>query len=133
MDVTFEVERDYLFWYDEVFYTSENYYPDPYGEPRGQAYLCDYHFWIGEWDNELLEWEDQETILLVEDCMNAVVEDIDQDGHNEVVVRTRWPEKPYAIYDWGDDFNIKEINRFWPETVSPELQVKLLCVWERYP
>lgn len=133
MDVTFEVERDYLFWYDEVFYTSENYYPDPYGEPRGQAYLCDYHFWIGEWDNELLEWEDQETILLVEDCMNAVVEDIDQDGHNEVVVRTRWPEKPYAIYDWGDDFNIKEINRFWPETVSPELQEKLLCVWERYP
>ncbi len=129
MDVTFETERDRLFWYDEVWYTSEDYYPDPYGEPRGQVFLCDYRFWIGDWDVE--EWN-RETILLVEDCLNAAVADIDQDGHNEVVVRTRWPEKPYVVYDWCDDYKVKEIDRFWLDSVSPELQERLMTEQERW-
>ena len=129
MDVQYEVESDQLFWYDEVFYTSEKYYPDPYGEPRGQVFLCDYRFWIGDWDAE--DWN-RETVLLVEDCLNAAVEDIDGDGHNEVVVRTRWPEKPYMVYDWCDDYKVKEIDRYWPETVSPELQKRLMTEQERW-
>lgn len=132
MDGTCEVEDDRLFWYDKVYYTSENYYPEPYGESRGYIYLRDYRFWTGEWDDETFEWKDQKTVLLVEDCVSAVVEDIDQDGHNEVVVRTRWPEKPYVVYDWGDDFRVKEVNQFWPEAVSPELQERLMTDWERY-
>ncbi len=132
MDVTFEVESGRMFWYDEVYYTSESYYPDPYGDPRGKVFLCDYRFWTGKWDDETFEWEDQETVLLVEDCLNAVVEDIDQDGHNEVVVRTRWPEKPYTVYDWGDDFQVREIRQLWPETVSPELQERLMTEYERW-
>lgn len=65
------------------------------------------------------------------DCLGAVVEDIDQDGHNEVVVRTRWPEKPYTVYDWGDDFQVKEIRQYWPESVPPELEGRLIPPWER--
>ncbi|WP_295763505.1 hypothetical protein [uncultured Oscillibacter sp.] len=61
----------------------------------------------------------------------AVVEDIDQDGHNEVVVRTRRPEKPYTVYDWGDDFQVKEIRQYWPESVPPELEGRLMPPWER--
>ena len=132
MDMTFEVESDQLFWYDKVFYTSENYYPDPYAEPRGSVFLCDYRFWTGEWDSETMEWKDKKTVLLAEDCVMAVVADIDQDGHNEVVVRTRWPEKPYMVYDWGDDYKVKEIDRLWPETVPPELQERLMTDYERY-
>ena len=132
MDATFEVEKDRLFWYDEVSYTRENYYPDPYGEPRGHVFLCDYRFWTGEWDSEALEWKTQETVLLVEDCLNAVVADVDQDGHNEVVVRTRWPERPYMVYDWDDDFQVREIHQYWPETVSPELQETLMTEYERW-
>lgn len=132
MDVTFEVESDQLFWYDRVSYTSENYCPDPYGEPRGSVFLCDYRFWTGEWDSETLEWKNQKTVLLVEDCIMAVVDDIDQDGHNEVVVRTRWPERPYMVCDWCGDYEVKEIDRYWPETVSPELQEKLMTDYERY-
>lgn len=132
MDVTFEVESDRLFWYDEVNYTSENYYPDPYGEPRGQIFLCDYRFWTGEWDGEAVEWKDQETVLLVEDCLNAAVADVDQDGRNEVVVRTRWPERPYMVYDWGNDFQDREISQHWLEAVSPELQEKLMTEYERW-
>lgn len=131
MDVTFETETAPLFWYDKVNYTSENYYPDPYAEPRGQAFLCDYRFWIGEWDNETAQWKDWEHVLLVEDCISAVVDDIDQDGHNEVVVRTRWPEKPYLVYDWCDDYKVKEIDRYWLDSVSPELRERLMTIPER--
>nr|WP_325211882.1 helix-turn-helix transcriptional regulator [uncultured Oscillibacter sp.] len=127
MDVQFEVESDQLFWYDEVYYTSENYYPDPYAEPRGQVFLCDYCFWIGEWDTE--KWN-RETVLLVEDCLTAAVADIDQDGHNEVVVRTRWPEKPYMAYDWCGDNQVKEIDQFWLDSVSPELEERLMTIAE---
>lgn len=132
MDVQFEEESDQLFWYDQVYYTSEDYYPDPYGEPRGQVFLCNFRFWTGEWDEtiEWNEWKKQETILLVEDCLNAAVEDIDQDGYNELVVRTRWPEKPYVVYDWNNDLQTKEINQIWLETVSPELQERLMTIPE---
>ena len=44
-------------------------------------------------------WVNKKTVLLVEDCLTATVKDIDQDRENEVIVRTRWPEKPYAVYD----------------------------------
>lgn len=125
MDVQFEVESDQLFWYDEVFYTSENYYPDPYAEPRGQVFLCDYRFWIGEWDSEE---ENRVTVLLVEDCLTAAVDDVDGDGQNEVVARTRWPEKPYMVYDWCGQY--KEIDQYWLESVSPELEERLLTVAE---
>ncbi len=130
MDVQFEVERDRLFWYDEVNYTSEDYYPDPYSEPRGLLYLCNFRFWTGKWDMETGEWKDRETVLLVEDCLNAVVDDIDGDGHNEVVVRTRWPEKPYMVYDWCGDNQVKEIDQYWLDSVSPELQERLLTIPE---
>ena len=130
MDVQFEEESDQLFWYDEVWYTSEDYYPDPYSEPRGLLYLCNFRFWTGKWNMETGEWEDRETVLLVEDCLNAVVDDIDGDGHNEVVVRTRWPEKPYMVYDWCDDYKVKEIDQFWLDNVSPELQERLMTIPE---
>ncbi len=127
MDARFEVERDQLFWYDEVNYTSENYYPDPYAEPRGQVFLCDYCFWIGEWDSKE---ENRVTVLLVEDCLTVAVDDVDEYGHNEVVVRTRWPEKPYMVYDWRGDNQVKEIDQYWLDSVSPELRERLLTIPE---
>ncbi len=127
MDVTFETESDQLFWYDEVFYTSENYYPDPYGEPRGQVFLCDYRFWTGEWDSKE---ENRVTVLLVEDCLTAAVDDVDEDGYNEVVVRTRWPEKPYMVYDWCNDDQVKEVEQYWLDSVSPELEERLMTIAE---
>lgn len=134
MDVQYEEETAPLFWHDEVWYTSEDYYPDPYGEPRGQVYLCDYRFWTGEWDEtvEWNEWKKMHTVLLVEDCLSAAVADIDGDGLNEVVVRTRWPEKPYIVYDWCGDDQIKEIDQFWLDSVSPELQERLMTEQERW-
>ena len=103
----------------------------PENERGGRkVYRPDCRFWTGTWDEEALEWEDRETVLRVKDCLGAVVEDIDQDGHNEVVVRTRWPEKPYMVYDWCDDYKVREIDQFWLENVSPELQERLLTIPE---
>ncbi len=95
MDVTSETEYAPLFGQSTVYYTSESYYPDPYGEPRGRTYLCDFRCWTGDVVNDT-----DRTVLLVEDCKSAVVTDIDHDGENEVVVRTRWPEKPSPSTTW---------------------------------
>lgn len=127
-----EVESSPLFWYDEVHYAGENDYPDPYGEPRGKVFLRDYRFWTGEWDRETFEWTNREDILLAEGCLNAAVEDIDRDGHNEVVVRTRWPEKPYMVYDWRGDYKVKEIEQYWLEDISPDLRERLMTDQERW-
>lgn len=141
MDVTFETECEPLFGYPQVFHTTENYYPDPYSEPRGKGFLCDARFWIEEngqpLDTGMLnEVQDggspypeeiKQTILLVEDCMNAVIYDWDGDGENEVVVRTRWPEKPYTVYDMVDG----EIVETWPDAVPEEVREKLVCIWEQ--
>ena len=126
MDVTFEAASAPLFGHSQVYYTSEDYYPDPYGEPRGKVYLCNYRFWTETWDEAANEWVNKKTVLLVEDCLNATVKDIDQDGENEVIVRTRWPEKAYAVYDWDGE----DITRIWRDDVPEDIRENLRCIWE---
>lgn len=140
MDVTFEAECEPLFGYPQVFYRTENFYPDPYGEPRGRTYLGDARFWVEKNGlsldtgmlNEVQDGEspyadvEQETILLVKDCKSATIADVDGDGENEVVVRTRWEEKPYTVYDMVDG----KITETWPDTVPEEVREWLTCIWE---
>lgn len=141
MDVTYEAECKPLFGYPQVFYAPENYYPDPYGEPRGQVYLSDARFWVAK-DGQPLDTgmlceivdggspypeEIKETILVVEDCLDATIADVDGDGENEAVIRTRWAEKPYTVYDMVDG----EIVETWPDTVPDEVVGRLWCVWEQ--
>ena len=122
MDVTFSSSYfNFVLGYPCLQYNSENYYPDPYAEPRGHVYLCDYRFWVED-PNDGTE----ETILTVEDCLNATAGDTDGDGENELIIRTRWPEKPYTVYDMVDG----EITETWPDTVPEEIQDALRCIWE---
>lgn len=64
----------------------------PYRNPYGDGYLFDYRFWYYTKDKNA-------PLLLVKDCLNATVGDIDGDGENEIIVRTYYVEKPYIIYD----------------------------------
>lgn len=73
-----------------------------------------------------LETGEEETLLFVEDCLNSTFADADGDGDLEIVVRTRWPEKPYTVYDMVDG----EITETWPDTVPQEVQDALRCIWE---
>ena len=59
--------------------------------------------------------------------MNAVICDWDADGENEVVVHTRWVEKPYTSYDMVDGKMVET----WPDTVPEKVREKLVCIWEQ--
>ena len=122
MDVTFEAETAPLFGLPEVYYTTEDYYPDPYAQPSGQSYLCSFRVTA-----EAEQPGVYKTLLLVKDCVNGTVADVDGDGENEAVVRTRWPEKPYTIYDYVDG----EIVETWPDTVPEEVREDLVQIWEQ--
>lgn len=115
MDTEFEVETAPLFGYPAVHYTSEKYYPNPYGE----GFLCDYRFWVGEEPHN-------PTILLIDDCLSATVADLDGDQENEVIARTRWAEKPCVRYDWDGTKIVKTLLDKVPEKLTKELR----CVWE---
>lgn len=127
MDAESEILEAPLFGHSVVYYRDESRYPDPYAaENRGRVYLSDFRFWTGTWSSETFTWENEKRLLEIKGCLNLVVSDADQDGENEIVVRTRWPEKPYMLYDMEDG----EIVTRWLEGVSPELREKLLCIWE---
>ena len=108
-----------LFGFPMVYRKSEQFYPDP----SGNGYLCDIICWV--YTN--LAPFDSEDILRVEDCVSAVPWDTDDDGVNELVVRTRWPEKPYTVYDCVDG----EIVETWPDTVPEEVREALVQIWEQ--
>ena len=48
------------------------------------------------------------------------------DGEPEVAVRTRWPEKPYTVYDYVDG----EIVESWPDTLPEEILEQMRAPWE---
>lgn len=94
----------------------ENYYRNPYGD----GFLCDYRFWY-----YTENWETP--MLLVRDCLNAAVGDTDGDGENEIIVRTHYVEKPYAIYD----NTTGTIEPTYVDDIPEEFKEKLVCIWEQ--
>uniref|UniRef100_UPI0023569C97 hypothetical protein n=1 Tax=Dysosmobacter welbionis TaxID=2093857 RepID=UPI0023569C97 len=65
-------------------------------------------------------------LLVVENCVSSTPWDADGDGANEIVVRTRWPEKPYTVYDYVDG----EIVESWPDTLPEEILEQMWAPWE---
>ena len=122
MDAQVDEGEGPLFGLPMVYRMSENYYPNPYGE----GYLGDYTCYV------MLDEETWETadILRVEDCVTATPWDADGDGIDELVVRTRWPEKPYAVYDIPEG-ELKPQLVSWPDTVPEEIRENLTCIWEQ--
>ena len=115
-----------LFGRTLVLYTVEKPYPDPYGEPRGQVWLQDYRFYTSVLNEKTGVWETGEELLFIEDCMNVTAADLDGDGENELIVRTRFPEKPYAVYKELDG----EIGCTWLDAVPEDIHRDLRCIWE---
>ena len=121
MDAQVDEGEGPLFGLPMVYRMSENYYPNPYGE----GYLGDYTCYV------MLDEETWETadILRIKDCVSATPWDADGDGIDELVVRTRWPEKPYAVYDIPEG-ELKPQLVSWPDTVPEEIRENLTCIWE---
>ena len=65
--------------------------------------------------------------MTVRDCLTFTTADWDGDGVTELLVRTRWPEKPYTVYDMVDG----AVTETWPDTLDPEFTEHLLTASER--
>ena len=129
MDATFEGDSGsvpLLFGYTSVQYLRDGYYPDPYAESENLVFLCDVRYWPYDPEEPDPTGINTRAILEVEDCINAEALDVDGDGALEVAVRTRWPEKPYTVYDYVDG----EIVESWPDTLPEEILEQLRAPWE---
>ena len=129
MDATFEGDSGsvpLLFGYTSVQYLRDGYYPDPYAESENLVFLCDVRYWPYDPEEPDPTGVNTRAILEVEDCINAEALDVDGDGEPEVAVRTRWPEKPYTVYDYVDG----EIVESWPDTLPEEILEQLRAPWE---
>ena len=129
MDVTYEGDSGsvpLLFGDTSVQYLRDGYYPDPYAESENLVFLCDVRFWPYHPEEPDPTGINTRAILEVEDCINAEALDVDGDGALEVAVRTRWPEKPYIVYDYVDG----EIVESWPDTLPEEILEQMRAPWE---
>ena len=129
MDATFEGDSGsvpLLFGYTSVQYLRDGYYPDPYAESENLVFLCDVRYWPYDPEEPDPTGVNTRAILEVEDCINAEALDVDGDGEPEVAVRTRWPEKPYTVYDYVDG----EIVESWPDTLPEEILEQMWAPWE---
>ena len=129
MDATFEGDSGsvpLLFGYTSVQYLRDGYYPDPYAESENLVFLCDVRYWPYDPEEPAPTGVNTRAILEIEDCINAEALDVDGDGEPEVAVRTRWPEKPYTVYDYVDG----EIVESWPDTLPEEILEQLRAPWE---
>ena len=120
----------------DVLYAEVDYHQNPHGE----GFLCDAAYWLpdGPVDPGLLDVivdghpgypvDYGAALLVVENCVSATPWDADGDGANEIVVRTRWPEKPYTVYDMLDG-EVQAVS--WPDAVPEEVRENLMCIWEQ--
>ena len=110
--------QDVLFGY----YDATVEYRHIYLYPIGDGFLYTYNFWRGDGENR-----NAELLVTVWDCLTFAALDWDGDGVTELLVRTRWPEKPYTVYDMVDGTIVET----WPDTLEVEFSEHLMTATER--
>lgn len=109
---------DPLFGWEDVSCETVYCRPDPYS----LELVYTYAFWGGGEER----WNEKR-LLEVEDCLTYVQADWDHDREIELLVRTRWPEKPYTVYDMEDG----ALEAIWVDSLEPELEECLMTPGER--
>ena len=113
LDISPEAQ-DALFGFRDVSCRFDYVETDPAG--RGQL-----------WTYSYLLSGTEEVLLTVENILADTYVDYDGDGVTELVVRTRWVEKPYAVYDMEGG----EVTVTYPDTVDEDLTERLMTDAER--
>lgn len=118
-----------LFGFDDTSFICTNLIPDPNGD--GLLGSFTFNMNVASDGEEVLRL----TLLEVENCRAFASCDYDGDGKNELVVQTRWAEKPYTVYDWdardiSNEVYITKVMReemtvTWPDTVPEEVKTLL--------
>ena len=118
------VGNDALFGNQNVMVETVNCYPNP----QGEGYISRYRFLKG---GDAPDWylHADELLLSVKDCLGYIEipgqpidggfrqADMDGDRENELLVRTRWQEKPCILYDMEDG----KVIETWLDAVPPEM------------
>lgn len=112
LDISPETQ-DALFGFRDVSCRFDYVETDPAG--RGQL-----------WTYSYLLAGTEEVLLTVENILADTYVDYDGDGVTELVVRTRWVEKPYAVYDMEGG----EVTVTYPDTVDEDLAEQLMTAAE---
>ena len=102
-----------LFGHPMVWCEYTHVYIDPEGMP-----ICTFTFWT----------EEEGRLLQVDNCLTNAVADWDGDGEMELLIRTRWKEKPYTVYDMEDGV----LSEIWLDALPPELADLLVTDQELY-
>ena len=106
-----DAPKDALFGYKSVYCELKNCYPNPYG--TGYLYTYVYYSY-DRIEGEIVE----KRLVEVEDCLGTRLKDFDGDSETELLVYTRWQEKPYLLYDWVNDAP----EEIWLDEVPAEWQ-----------
>lgn len=109
---------DPLFGWEDVSCETVYCCQDPYS----QELVYTYAFWGGGPE----KWNEKR-LLEVEDCLAYAQADWDNDRETELLIRTRWPEKPYTVYDMEDG----AIEAIWVDSLEPELARCLMTPGEQ--
>ena len=112
LDISPETQ-DALFGFRDVSCRFDYVEADPAG--RGQL-----------WTYSYLLAGTEEVLLTVENILADTYVDYDSDGVTELIVRTRWVEKPYAVYDMEGG----EVTVTYPDTVDEDLAEQLMTAAE---
>lgn len=116
---------DELLGIDCVWQEMVNCYPDV---GREGGYLFTYRYYYtgdgSEYQFETTPGEET-TLLTAEDCRNTVQRDYDGDGVVELLVLTRYEERPYMVYDLEDG----EITGKYVDSVPAEIEEILRQRW----
>ena len=113
LDISPETQ-DALFGFRDVSCRFDYVETDPAG--RGQL-----------WTYSYLLAGTEEVLLTVENILADTYVDYDSDGVTELIVRTRWVEKPYTVYDMEGG----EVTVTYPDTVDGDLTERLMTDAER--
>ncbi len=109
---------DPLFGWKDVFceivYANRDLY--------GQGIVYTFAFWGGSSE----KWN-EERLLEVEDCLTFTTADWDHNEKTELLIRTRWPEKPYIVYDMEGG----TIEAIWVDSLELELAKMLMTPKEQ--
>ena len=105
--------QDALFGFRDVSCRFDYVETDPAG--RGQL-----------WTYSYLLSGTEDVLLTVENILADTYVDYDGDGVTELVVRTRWVEKPYAVFDIEGG----EVTVTYPDTVDEDLAEQLMTARE---
>lgn len=116
---------------DYAFQEYHLIYPDPHRE-GGYLFTLRFFHYGNKYVNEADKAYEQIPILKVEDCRDWAKGDFDEDGVIELLVKTKYDEQPYMLYDWVDGQITSEVVEDMPKISQEDWYLRAYQYYEYY-